>query len=97
MSDLNFWTNLHRYVAARKETLQRMVRNEHWLSKIEQLRPGDACEFHYPARKEWCTGTVKVNGGAGYWTIFDEVAQKLVSCIYIEQVRLPGQTEAWAR
>lgn len=68
----------------------------HWLRKIEALRPGDACEFHYPARKEWRRGTVKVNGGSSYWTVVDEAEQKLVSCIYIEQVRLPGQVEAWA-
>lgn len=66
-----------------------------WLSKIEALRPGDACEFHYPARKEWRRGTVRINGGAHWWTVVDETEQKLVSGLYIEMIRLPGQVEAW--
>lgn len=66
-----------------------------WLSKIEGLRPGDACEFHYPARAEWRRATVKVNGGASYWSVFDEEANKIVEGLYIEMIRLPGQTEAW--
>lgn len=70
---------------------------DHWLRKIESLRPGDACEFHYPARTEWRRGTVKVNGGHGYWEVVDEADQKIASGIYIEHVRLPGQTEAWPR
>lgn len=68
-----------------------------WLRKIEALRPGDACEFHYPARTEWRRGTVCVNGGSGWWTIFDEVEGKSVEGLYIEGIRLPGQTEAWPR
>lgn len=68
-----------------------------WLRKIEALRPGDACEFHYPARAEWRRGTVRVNGLDGWWTIFDETEQKIVSGIDIENVRLPDQVEAWPR
>lgn len=68
---------------------------KHWLSKIEALRPGDACEFKYPARPDWRRGTVKRNGGASYWEVVDEAEQRVVSGIYIEHVRLPGQTEAW--
>lgn len=68
-----------------------------WLQKIEALRPGDACEFHYPARREWRRGTVIKNGGAYWWTIFDEEEQKPVQGLYIEGVRCVGQTEAWSR
>lgn len=67
----------------------------HWLRQIEDLRPGDACEFHYPARPEWRRATVKVNGGGYHWSVFDEEAGKLVEGLYIEMIRLPGQTEAW--
>lgn len=69
----------------------------HWLRKIEALRPGDACEFHYPARAEWRRATVRQNGGGGWWTVFDEVEGKTVSGLYIEMIRLPGQIEAWPR
>jgi hypothetical protein len=73
-----------------------------WLRRIETLRPGDACEFHYPARAQWLAGTVVVNGGSGYWEVRDETdvegcRGKVASGLYIEQVRLPGQTEAWPR
>jgi hypothetical protein len=73
-----------------------------WLRKIEALAPGDACEFHYPARSEWLPGTVVNNGGSGYWSICDDsdvegCRGKVSEGIYIEQVRLPGQTEAWPR
>jgi len=71
----------------------------HWLSKIEALRKGDACEFHYPARSQWLTGTVVLNGGASYWNVVDETdvegrRGKLVT-LDIEQIRVPGQHEAW--
>lgn len=73
-----------------------------WLRKIEALAPGDACEFHYPARAQWLPGTVVVNGGSGYWSIRDDSdvegrRGKVSESLYIEQVRLPGQTEAWSR
>jgi hypothetical protein len=72
-----------------------------WLSKIEALTPGDACEFHYPARSQWLPGTVVVNGGSGYWSVRDEsdaegCRGRIASGIHIEHVRLPGQLEAWA-
>jgi hypothetical protein len=74
----------------------------HWLRKIEALAPGDRCEFHYPARTEWLAGTVVVNGGSGYWSVRDDTdvegcRDKVTESLYIEQVRLPGQTEAWPR
>ena len=73
-----------------------------WLGQIEALRPGDACEFRYPARSRWLPGEVVFNGGSGYWEVRDlsndeghygEVARGL----YIEHVRLPGQIDAWPR
>lgn len=72
-----------------------------WLRKIEALRPGDACEFHYPARSQWLLGTIVRNGGSGWWSVIDETdvegrRGKLTEGLYIEQIRLPGQTEAWA-
>lgn len=84
-----------------------MTRAHLWLRKIEALRPGDACEFHYPARAEWLPGTVVENGGAYYWTVRDDTPigdprgenrrGKLATALYIEMIRLPGQTEAWPR
>lgn len=76
-------------------------RGPHWLNAIEDLKPGDACEFHYPARSNWCPAIVVVNGGSGYWEVRrtssdeDGVDGEIVTGIYIEGIRLPGQTEAW--
>jgi len=67
-----------------------------WLAKIEALKPGDACEFHYPARTEWILGTVDKNGGAGYWSVRDADGT-LADGLYIEMIRLPGQEDAWPR
>lgn len=80
-----------------------------WLKQIEALKPGDACEFQWPARSTWQPGEVVVNGGSGYWHVkltedyHDTVNNELIPAgtdvtgIYIEHVRLPGQEEAWAR
>lgn len=65
-----------------------------WLQKIQALAPGDRCEFRYPARKDWLPGTVVRNGGGWYWSVRDD-SGKVAESIYIEHVRLPGQTEAW--
>lgn len=72
----------------------------HWLQQIEKLAPGDACEFHYPARSQWLPGVVVQNGGAGYWSIRDLSdaegrRDEVAGALYIEHVRLPGQVEAW--
>lgn len=69
------------------------------LSTVENLRPGDPCEFRYPARTEWQPGTVIRNGGYGYWAIRDEGDSegkrgKIASALYIEHVRAPG-TDPW--
>jgi hypothetical protein len=66
----------------------------HWLKKIEALKPGDACEFRF--HDAWRPGVVIVNGGAYYWTVEGANAERF-SGIYIEHVRLPGQTDAWPR
>jgi len=71
-----------------------------WLRQIEALAPGDACEFHYPARSQWLPGTVVENGGSGYWEVRDESdvegrRGEIAGGLYIEHVRLPGQIEAW--
>jgi hypothetical protein len=73
-----------------------------WLNKILALKPGDRCEFHYPARSQWLPGTVVVNGGSGWWSIRDESDTEgrrgqVQDGLYIEGIRLPGQTEAWPR
>lgn len=71
-----------------------------WLAKIEALKPGDACEFHYMARTQWLPGTVIENGGGWYWQIRDESGvdnnRGQTATVWIENVRLPGQTEAWS-
>lgn len=75
---------------------------EHWLEKIEALKPGDPCEFHYPARSQWIPGVVVENGGSGFWSVRDESDTEsrrgqVTTSLYIEMIRLPGQTEAWSR
>jgi hypothetical protein len=82
-------------------TIAAAERDEHWLSKIEALKPGDACEFHYPARSEWMPGVIVVNGGSGYGSVRDESVTegqrgRVTGSLYIEMIRLPGQTEAWS-
>ena len=78
-----------------------------WLPKIEALKKGDPCEFRWPARNSWHKGEVVFNGGSRYWVVkltesyTDEVNGEVYkvgdeACsLYIEHVRLPGQTEAW--
>lgn len=65
-----------------------------WLAKIENLKPGDACEFRDPTeRGKWLSGTVVENNLAGYWRI--RGADGAIHGFYIESIRLPGQEEAW--
>lgn len=64
------------------------------LRLTEQLRPGDDCEFRYPARSEWQPGVVVVNGGYGYWRVRDEGDSegrrgRVAEGLYIEHVRAP--------
>lgn len=79
-----------------------------WLKQIENLKPGDPCEFRWPARKSWRKGKVLVNGGSGYWKV--EITESYndeennepilegdtVECLYIEHIRPVGCEEAWA-
>lgn len=61
-------------------------------ARTEKLRPGDPCEFRYPARSEWQPGTVVLNGGSGWWRVRDESDAEgrrgqLAEGLYIEHVR----------
>lgn len=91
----------------------------HWLSKIEDLKPGEPCEVKSTASGEWIPAVVVENGGAGYWRVrvvhkspapanwavdaFEQLSGVIRTekeefwSPHIEQVRLPGQTEAWRR
>jgi len=69
------------------------------LDQAIRLKPGQPCEFRYPARREWQPGTVVSNGGAGYWEVRDEGDSEgrrgqVVHGLYIEHVRAPG-TDPW--
>jgi hypothetical protein len=64
------------------------------LRATEALRPGDECEFRFPARNEWRRGMVAKNGGPGYWRVIDVVDDRQVDGLYIEHVRAPG-TDPW--
>jgi len=78
-----------------------------WLKDIENLSPGDACEFRFPARGYWKPAKVVKNSGGGFWTV--EVTEEFtdeesgsvhsvgeqVKGLYIEHIRAPGCTEAW--
>lgn len=69
------------------------------LAKTRALAPGDACEFRYPARKEWQPGTVVENGGSLWWAVRDEGDSEgrkgeVTRGLYIEHVRAVG-TDPW--
>lgn len=83
---------------------EELERQRNWLSRIEALRPGDECEFRFPARSGWHAAKVIANGGSGHWRVevaeaFEDDASRAagqeVAGLYIENVRLPGQAEAW--
>lgn len=79
-----------------------------WLSDIENLKPGDPCEFRFPARSYWKPAKVVSNGRSGYWEV--EVTEDFtdqesgshhpvgdrVKGLYIEMIRPPGCEEAWS-
>ena len=65
------------------------------LQRTEQLKPGDRCEFRYPARREWQPGIVLRNGGSGYWHV-QNAQGSIATGLYIEHVRAPG-TDPWGR
>lgn len=66
---------------------------EHWLSKIEDLKPGDPCDVKI--QSEWHPGVVIDNGGAGAWRVSLNAYGNSRCSPYIEHVRLPGQVDAW--
>lgn len=65
------------------------------LMKTQALQEGDACEWRYPARRTWKPGTVKFNGGGGYWVITDADGIERHG-LYIEHVRAVG-TDPWGK
>jgi hypothetical protein len=65
-----------------------------WLSQIEDLSPGDACEVKDGLTGAWLPAIVITNGMASYWRARRESDGCEVS-LFIENVRLPGQIEAW--
>ena len=41
----------------------------HWLSRIEDLKPGDLCDVKSGADYRWYPGIVELNGMAAYWRV----------------------------
>lgn len=59
------------------------------------MRPGDPCEFRYPAREEALPGIVVVAGGGLTWTVRStSEAGKLVRGLYAEHIKVPGGPSA---
>lgn len=65
------------------------------LARTEALRPGDACEFRFPARREWRAGMLVHHGGYGYWRVLDTETGEHVGGLHIEHVRASG-TDPWS-
>jgi len=63
------------------------------VERTQGLQEGDPCEWRYPARREWKRGTVRFNGGSGYWVVVDEDGIERHG-LYIEHVRAVG-TNPW--
>lgn len=64
------------------------------------LKPGEPCEFRYPARRDWLPGTVVVNGGGFHWEVRDDSDAEdrkgeINTALYIEHVRALG-TDPWS-
>ena len=60
-----------------------------WTLEIKALRPGDPCEFRFPARPGWMPGTIVLNGDSGYWHIRDANG-KVHKALYAEYVKAKG-------
>lgn len=60
-----------------------------WVRQTKALTPGDPCEWHYPARREWKKGKVVRNGDSGYWEVEDEDGQR-VKGLYVEMIKAQG-------
>lgn len=69
-------------------------RGPDWPFDVEKLLPGDQCEFRFPARSDWHSGIVIINGMGSYWTIQstessdDTTDGQLVTGLYIEYIRV---------
>lgn len=74
--------------------MARLARATDWLQRIEQLKPGDACEVLDTRTGQWVSGIVDHNGGTYFWRILVGNAH---FAPFIEHVRCPGQTEAWPK
>jgi hypothetical protein len=87
--------DLAREMRPRRAVMHRVRLECNWLTKIENLAPGDACEFRDPTeRRKWLSGTIVDNNRAGSWCVRD--ADGAIHGLYIESIRLPGQEEAWS-
>lgn len=60
-----------------------------WLRQTKALRPGDPCEWRYPAYPEWHQGTIIQNGGSGYWIVKREDGTG-VRGLYVEMIKSAG-------
>jgi hypothetical protein len=69
-------------------------RGSDWLSRIEALAPGDACEVKDGLTGAWVPAVVIRNGMGYYWRARRE-SDGLEVSPFIEHVRCPGQIEAW--
>ncbi len=55
------------------------------------MRPGDPCEFRYPAREDSMPGIVKVAGGGLTWTVWStSEGNKEVTGLYAEHIKAPN-------
>lgn len=52
-----------------RETAMAVKSDLSWLRAIEALKPGDPCEFRWPACAAWHAGVVVENGGSHYWAV----------------------------
>lgn len=68
-------------------------RGSDWLSRIEALAPGDACEVK-DGSGTWEPAVVIKNGMGYYWRARLMPDGREIS-FFIEHVRCPGQVEAW--
>ena len=62
-----------------------------WIEDIKAMRPGDPCEFCYPAREEALPGIVVKNGGSSLWTVISTSENdRTVGGLYAEHIKAPG-------
>lgn len=76
--------------------LRTQDRGPNWPFDVERLKPGDDCEFRFPARSYWHEAVVVKNGMSSYWSVRyigedhpDVKHGEIVSSLYIEHIRIP--------